>query len=554
MTTGGELVVKGLEESGIRLAFGIPAVHNLSIYDALYDSSLIRSVSVKHEQAAGFMAIGSAFSSGKPAVCIVGSGPGATNMLTPVAEAYLDSTPMAVIAGGIRTASAGKGSLHEVNQLAMFEPVTKQAAKLANLGSLAVDVKRAIEFSTTNRPRPVFLEIPFDVLASKVENYVSIFPAQPIPAQPPGKEIISSVLKLLEKSTKPLIVVGGGVNSSQAWNELAELARKIHSPVVSTISAKGVFPETDPLSLGQLWDEIARKTANQADLVIALGCRFSERSTASWRLQFNAPLIQVDIDQQELGRNYPVSLPILSDVRIFLQALFLSLDERATYRERDLWVEGLDEEKAREEREYEKYDSLLTTRVRPQTVIREMQHVMPDDTLVVAETGYAFWWSALLLKVGRPKSYLSPSGNSTLGFGYPAALGAKCARPERSVICLVGDGGFLFSCQEIVTAVEEKIPLVTIIFDDGGYAAIREYQSSGYDGRFIGVDFTNCPNFVRMAESMGAEGIIVTSEDEIGSTIKEALGSKKSVVIDIKIGRDERVLPSFFTQVYRKSS
>jgi acetolactate synthase-1/2/3 large subunit len=245
-------------------------------------------------------------------------------------------------------------------------------------------------------------------------------------------------------------------------------------------------------------------------------------------------------------------LSILSDVRIFLQALLPALDEPATHHERDLWVEGLNEEKARKEREYEKYDSLLTTRVRPQTVIREMQRVKPDDTLVVAETGYAFWWSALLLKVDTPKCYLSPSGNSTLGFGYPAALGAKCARPERSVICLVGDGGFLFSCQEIATAVEEKIPLVTIIFDDGGYAAIREYQSSGYDGRFIGVDFTNRPNFAKMAESMGAEGIIVTSEEAISSTIKEALGSKKSVVIDVKIGRDERVLPSFFTQVYRK--
>lgn len=554
MTTGGQLVVKGVEDSGIRLAFGIPAVHNLAIYDALYDSASIRSVSVKHEQSAGFMAIGSAYSSGKPAVCIVGSGPGSTNMLTPVAEAYMDSIPMAVIAGGIRAASVGKGSLHEVNQLSMFEPITKYAAKLSNLGSLEADISRAIEHSISGRPRPVFLEIPFDVLSSKLEKYESSTQLFSTTSQPqtPGKEIISAVLKLLEQSTKPLILAGGGVNSSQAWNELAELARKIHAPIASTLSAKGAYPESDHLSLGQLWDELPRKAADRADLVLSLGCRFSERSTASWLLRFKAPLIQVDIDREELEKNYPVSLPILSDIRLFLRALLSCTGERTNYPERDLWIEALNKEKTTKEREYEKYDSLLTTRIRPQTVIREIQRVLPDATLTVAETGFAFWCSAQLLRINAPKSYLSPSGNSTLGFGYPAALGAKCAKPERPVICLVGDGGFLFSCQEMATATEEKIPIVTLIFDDGGYAAIREYQRSGYEKRFIGVDFDNRPNFAKMAESMGVEGVIVEREDLIGSTVSEALRSKKNIVIDLKIERDESVLPNFFTQVYRK--
>jgi acetolactate synthase-1/2/3 large subunit len=550
MPTAAEAVVKSLSDNGINYAYGIPAVHNLPLYDALYDSPSVRSVSVKHEQAAGFMAIGSAYSSGKLAACFVGCGPGATNVLTPVAEAYLDSVPLIVIAGGIRTVSAGKGALHDVDQVSLFKAVTKQASRLTDPKSLGVEVSKAIEVAANGRPRPVFLEIPFDVLSAQIEEITT--KVSRIASSTLNNDSMSSILKILEQSSKPLIIAGGGVNSAQAWNELSKLAELLHSPVASTISAKGAFPETNPLSLGQIWSEVASKAASQADVVLSLGCRFSERSTTNWRLHFNGSLIQVDIDQNELGRNYPYSVGVLSDVKLFLQELLARLHKQNTV-ERDAWIGTLNQEKMLSEKKNEKYDSLSAKQVRPQTLIREIQRAISEDTIVVAETGYAFWWSALLLKIDKPRSYLAPSGNSTLGFGFPAAMGAKCAKPDRPVICLAGDGGFTFSCQELATAIEEKISVVTVIFDDSGYAAIRDFQRKGYGGRLIGVDFQNQLNFVKMAESLGAEGILVTKEDEVYGAVKNSIQSSKTVIIDVKIGRDEDVLPSFFTQIYRKS-
>jgi acetolactate synthase I/II/III large subunit len=549
MPTGGELVVKVLQENQIDFAFGIPAVHNLPIYDALLDSK-VRSVSVKHEQAAGFMAMGSAYSSGKLAPCIVGAGPGATNILTPVGEAFLDSFPLLVVAGGIRTVSGGKGALHDIDLLSMFKPVTKLSSRLADPKLLEQDLSRALKITRSGRPRPVFVEIPFDVLSGQAE--LKEFSTPEIPKYPPNANALNSVLKILRESRKPAIIAGGGVNSAEAWNELAALAESLQAIVASTISAKGAFPETSPLSVGQLWNEMAQKAILQADVVLSLGCRFSERSTTNWRLRFNGSLIQVDIDEQELGRNYPASLSIKSDLKLFINEL-LGAQLRRNNLTDDSWLVSLNHEKAIKEKEYEKYDSLSGNPIRPQTIVREIQRSIPDDTLIVAETGYAFWWSAQMLKVDKPRSYLGPSGDSTLGFGFPAAMGAKCAQPDRPVVCLVGDGGFMFSCQEIATAVEEEIPFVTMVFDDGGYAAIREYQRNGFGGRFIGVNFKNQPDFVEMAESLGAEGILVTKEEEISSAIRDSIRKSKCVVIDVKIGRDEVVLPSFFTQVYRKS-
>ena len=549
MSTGGELVVKVLQEHSIDFAFGIPAIHNLPIYDALYDSK-VRSVSVKHEQAAGFMAMGAAYSSGKPAACIVGAGPGATNILTPVGEAYLDSFPLVVLAGGIRTSTAGKGALHDIDMLSMFKPVTKSCSRLTDLKSLGQDVSRAVEITRSARPRPVFVEIPFDVLSAKVE--AEEFAISPMPAYPPDAVAVTAALKIIERATKPLIIAGGGVNSAQAWMELAELANVLQAPVASTISAKGAFPESSPLSVGQLWSELAQKSVLQADVVLSLGCRFSERSTTNWRLRFTGSLIQVDIDEHELGRNYPATLAIHSDVKLFLQKLLAGQPTRSN-RSDASWITSLHREKEIQEKEFEKFDSLSTNAIRPQTLVREIQRSIPEDTLLVAETGYAFWWSAQMLKVDRPRSYLSPSGNSTLGFGFPAAMGAKCGAPDRPVVCLVGDGGFSFTCQEIATAVEENIPLVTVVFDDGGYAAIREYQRTGFGGRFIGVNFKSPPDFVKMAEALGAEGVLVTQEKEISAAIRDAVRKSKCVVIDVKIGREEVVLPTFFTQVYRKA-
>ena len=543
-------MVEGLERGHVPLVFGIPAVHNLPIYDALRASSLVRSVSVKHEQAAGFMASGFAYSTGKPAACVVGCGPGATNILTPVAEAYLDSMPMLVIAGGVRTTSVGKGGLHDIDQLSMFARVSKEASRLTDAGTLNFEVENAIHSASSGRPRPVFLEVPFDVLSREVQMRPDRASTAPTPPSSGDRDGISLASKALSQATRPLIIAGGGINSSEAWDELRRLADMLQSPVASTISAKGAYPENLPLSAGQLWDTVGLRAAMEADVILALGCRFSERSTASWGLRLSGSLIHVDVDPGEIGRNYPVALGICADAKQFLGELLIRI-RPDNNKERGGWVQEI--QQARLERHSQVEKNLVRgDQIKPQAAVKEIADALPDEAVVVTETGHAFWWPALMFQMKRPRSFLSPSGNSTLGFGFPAALGAKSARPERPVVCLVGDGGFTFTCQEIATSVEEKIPVVTVVFDDGGYAAIREYQRKGYGSRYIGVDFAVRPDFVKLAQSLGADGVHVEKQDQIAPALKSALRTSKTTVIDIEIGRDEDVLPKFFTDIYRQ--
>ncbi len=550
MPTGGALVVEGLGRGRVPFVFGIPAVHNLPIYDALRSSSSVRTIGVKHEEAAGFMASGFAYSTGAPAACVVGCGPGATNILTPVAEAYLDSLPMLVIAGGVRTTSVGKGGLHDIDQLSMFARVSKDAQRLTSAAALDVQVERAILDTVSGRPRPVFLEVPFDVLSREVPTRPDTVKIPSMSPKSADQDEVSLASKALSQATRPLIIAGGGINSSAAWDELGRLAESLQSPVACTISAKGAYPEGLALSAGQLWDTVALRAALDADVTLALGCRFSERSTASWGLRFSGPVIQVDIDPGEIGRNYPVALGICADAKQFLRDLLTRIHTDNNEQRRG-WAERI--QRARLERVSQIERNFVSGgSIRPQAAVREIAEALPDDAVIVTETGHAFWWPALLFQMKRPRSFLSPSGNSTLGFGFPAALGAKCARPGRPVVCLVGDGGFTFTCQEIATSVEERIPIVTVIFDDGGYAAIREYQRKGYGSRYIGVDFAVRSDFVKLAQSLGADGVRVEKLDEIAPALKSALRASRSTLIDVDIGRDEQVLPKFFTDVYRQ--
>lgn len=552
MPTGGEVVVQILKANGIRLAYGIPAVHNLPIYDGLYGSKDIRNILVKHEQAAGFMAIGSAYSSGEPAVSLVGCGPGATNMVTSVSEAYLDSIPMMVIAGGVSTALLGKGALHDIDQVSVFKPITKWCDHVSDGDEIASKVMQAISACRSGRPRPTFLEIPFNILASRIDAPETHSIPQQREERAVDKTIMSKVTQALVSAQRPLIIAGGGVNAAQSWNELAEVAETLQAPVASTISAKGAYPEHLPLSIGQLWDQVAQRAVGESDLVLALGCRFSERSTAGWRLRVPKRLIHVDIDPIELGRNYPAEIGVNADVKMFLSSLLRQLPHQDGS-DRNRWIDNLQEAKKNRDLEYESYIESQDVPMKPQHVISELKDALPDDAILVAETGYAFWWSARMLTVKKPRGFLTPSGNSALGFGFPAALGTKIAKPDAPVIALVGDGGFLFSCQELATATEQGIHVVVVIFDDAGYAAIREFQRRGYGGRLIDVNFNLRTNFVKLAETFGAKGILVENPSQIQPAIKEALKTSGTTVIDVPIGREAEVLPKFLTETYKRA-
>jgi acetolactate synthase-1/2/3 large subunit len=548
---GGELVVKTFKENHVRLFYGIPAVHNLPIYDATYEDVELRKVMVKHEQAAGFMAIGSNYASGELAVCIVGCGPGATNLLTPSGEAYLDSIPFITLAGGVATSRRGKGALHDIDQVSAFKPITKWADSVSHAGELADKVKRAISLCRSGRPRPVFLEIPFDILAGETPSPPQYKATQEQNSEPLDQELMKKTISKLLSAQHPIIIAGGGINSSESWIELAELTERLNSPVATTIAAKGAYPEDRPLSLGSLWDEVAQKAVSESDLVLALGCRFSERSTAGWSIKIPAGLIHVDIDPAVFGVNFPPQIAINSDLKTFLTKILAELpDQKNTDRKR--WLEELQRIRREKDQAYESY-ALPSHPLRAPHVVYRLRELLPSDAIIVAETGYAFWWASRLFKTVRPRSFLTPSGNSSLGFAFPAALGGKYARPDRPVVCLVGDGGFLLTCQEIATAIENEIPVLTVILDDRGYAAIREYQIKGFGGRVVGSNFPRRTDFARLAESFGASGITVEKSEELDGAIKEGLNSSKPTIVDVIISRQDEVLPGFLLQSYKSS-
>ena len=550
MPSGGHEVVEVLRQRGVKYVFGLPAVHLLPIYDALYDIAQVKHIQVKHEQAAAFMAMGYAMASGSPGTCLLGAGPGATNAVTAVSEAFLDSIPLVILAGGIKDSVRGRGAMHEVNQLEIFEKITKHSYHVSTPERIEATLQRAYMTAASGRPRPVFVELPFDVLSAEVSTRTPeeiVLETQQITS-----EKVGDAAALLVNSEKPVIIAGGGSVSSGATVILSQFAEFFSSPVATTIGAKGAYPEGNDLSLGLLYDEVASKAIRESDVVLALGCRFSERSTKSWTLEIPELLIQVDIDSSELGRNYKVRLGIHGDIREFLDQLLNLFKTRGLGAppRRD-WLAKIDGWKRSRWALLDAESWQDARPIKPQYVIRELQRSMPEDSVIAADTGYAFWWSSVLLTTEAPRRFLSPSGNVSMGFALPAALGAKCALPDKTVVSITGDGGFLMVCQEIATAVEYELPITVIIMNDSGFGAIREYQKKSFGERYVGVDYRS-PDYVLLAKSFGAEGWRVDNPEDLQPIMRTAFQSDRPSVIDVRIDRSERVLPEFLTDSYKR--
>jgi len=540
-----EALVRLLEELGVEYVFGIPGVHTLPIYDALKDSTRIKHVLARHEAGAASMADGYARASGKPGVCLLAAGPGATNALTAVSNAYLDSQPLVILAGGIKTTTWGKGGIHEYDQLSIFKPVTKLSVRPPSASETLKVVKEAYEFSMTGRRRPVFVELPFDyLLADNTSTQDHLQKRQEAPQAPPSKDV-EEAFRLISKSRKILIILGGGVVSSEAWREATRLAHLLGAPVSTTIMGKGAFDESDPQFIGQLFTDESIKCASEADLVLALGCRFSERSTGAWRLQVNE-LIQVDIDPAELGRNYRPSLAVNSDVKKFLEALLNLVSSR------------LSEINTNKEwyRKYTHPKESLNQQGPPEvlsasTVVYEVLRIAPDDCIFSVDTGYSFWHTVTRIKPREPRRYLCSAGNSAMGFALPAAIGAKLAHPEKQVIAFVGDGSFMMSSQELATAVELGIDLTVIVMNDSGYGSIRDYQEQSFGGRLFACEYRS-PDIEMIARAYGARSATGKTREDVKEFIEEALSKGGVNVLNAEITPTERVLPDFLTSTYKK--
>jgi len=540
-----EAVVQALENYGVDFVFGLPGVHNLPLFDALRSTSRIRTIIARNESGANFMTQGYARTSWKPGVCLLAPGPGVTNAITGIAEAYVNSTPILVLAGGIQQTQFGKGAIHEVDHQSLLASITKWSGRADSFEDVLPLLEEAFEKATKGRPRPAFLEIPLDVQSSKGEPRESKPRATTRPVIDPAK--IELAAKLLLEAERPVIIAGGGVLSAQASTLAHTLSERLGIPIATTITAKEVIPDTSSLSLGILNDEVAMKTVQKVDILLALGCRFAQRSTSAWSLCINGRLIHVDIDPAEIGKNYPAEFGIVGDLGDFLTLLLKQVEglERPPNEER---LKEIGELKAARNARYEEKLASDGVPLKPPRVMRELSEALEGDVVVTFDSGNNAWWPMMFLESKEGRRFIFPSGNVSMGFSLPAALGARCAAEK--VVCITGDGGMMMQLAELATAVQEGLDVTVLVLNDGGYGAIRHYQRYNFGERYVGVDLRN-PDFAQVAEAFGAEGMRIETPKNLESGLREALRSGRLTVLDVRIDPQEVALPGWIIKSFR---
>jgi acetolactate synthase-1/2/3 large subunit len=524
--TGGEWVVEALRAQGVRHVFGIPGVHNLAIYDALLRQSDIAHVLARHEQGAAFMADGYARASGQPGVVVVTTGPGATNVMTPLAEAYSVSVPVVAIMSDIAAPLVGRdlGALHEVvNQIECFRPVTRMAEAITDAADIPTTVAGVFELLRTGRPGPVAISVPYDLLGSTVESVVR---APSGAGRPPCHvEAIEAAARHLERAVRPLIVAGGGVVTAGAGAALLALARRLGAPVITTVMGRGAVPEDDPCWLGVLPNKRATEAAlREADVVLAVGCRFTARSTQGLLLNLRftpgQTLVHLDVDPAVIGRLHPAQVAVVGDARDGLTRLLARLGSGtgASQWDRDRLAE-------RRAATSPRYTPAVAE------MIAALRAGLPRDGIVVNDQTGINYWMEWRFPVLEPRTFLYPIGTAVLGYGVPAAIGARIARPDRAVMAVVGDGGFMFSVNELATAVKYRLPIAFVVMNDNRYGAIRWLQERMFDGRWGEADLAN-PDFVALARAFGARGERVERVDALPAALAAAFAADRPTVLE----------------------
>jgi acetolactate synthase-1/2/3 large subunit len=528
--TGGEAVVESLKREGVEYLISIPGVQIMAVFDALYGEKDLRLITVRHEQSTIYMADGYARVKGKPGVGLVVPGPGVQNALAALGTAYACSSPVLLLAGQIESKDLGKdgGALHEVNdQLDMVRPVTKWCKRVMRVEEIPGAIHEAMRQMNTGRPRPTEVEIPWDTLRSSAE--VEFFSREAVPTAEPDRESIRRAAELLAQAKKPFIWAGGGAILSDSSAELRELAESLGAPVATTAEGKGAISEDHPLSLGGGYYGFgaARWALPQADVALAVGTRLTWlQMRPGTALKPPQKLIHLDADPSVIGKNYPAEVALVADAKIALKALVEEVRKKKVTRER--WPSSeLDQfrknhQKWLQEKAPLQYD-----------IIKTMRKELPDDAILVAGVTNIGYWANLAYAVRRPRTYITSSYFATLGYSFPTALGAKLAAPDRPVVCVVGDGGFLYGCAELATAVRYGINLVTIVFNDQSFGSTKSDQLVNFKGRVVGTELNN-PDFVKLAESFGVKGL-KTDPERLGRALHDALEAKQPVVIEVPL-------------------
>jgi acetolactate synthase I/II/III large subunit len=551
--TGAQALVKSLESEGVEVVFGLPGGAILPVYDPILDSS-IRHILVRHEQGAGHAAEGYALVTGRAGVAMVTSGPGATNIVTPIADAFLDSVPLVVITGQVSTSAIGTDAFQEVDTTGITTSITKHNWLITDPAEIARTVKEAFHVATTGRPGPVVVDVPKDVAQAKTtwpESVEIELPGYRLPAVP-DPAAIAAAAALISQASRPVLYVGGGVLKANAAEVLAQLVERTGFPVVTTLMARGAFPDSDPHCLGMpgMHGTYAAVTAMQrADLLVALGARFDDRVTG--KVSSFAPqarVVHLDVDKAEIGKVRRPDVAITADCRAGIEALVRRLDTETTDAALDPqrlepWWTEIETWRVSYPLHYDA--EAPPDSVKPQFVVEQLRAATPDDTILVSGVGQHQMWAAQHWRFDHPRTWVNSGGLGTMGFAIPAAIGAKVGRPDRMVWAVDGDGCFQMTAQELITASTERVPVKIAILNNAYLGMVRQWQHMFYDERYSSVYLSSdVPDYVRWAEAMGCVGFKVTSPDEVRPTIEKANAvDDKPVVIDFRTDPQEHVYP-----------
>ncbi|MBQ8803786.1 MAG: biosynthetic-type acetolactate synthase large subunit [Tyzzerella sp.] len=536
--TGAEIVIECLKEQGVDTVFGYPGGAILNVYDALYKhSDEINHILTSHEQGASHAADGYARATGKVGVCFATSGPGATNLVTGIATAYMDSIPVVAITCNVGVSLLGKDSFQEIDIAGITMPITKHNYIVKDVTKLADTIRSAFEIARTGRPGPVLIDIPKDVTANICEyEKVEVNPTD-IARKPINEAEVEVAVEMLKNTKKPFIFVGGGAVLSGASESLAEFAHKLDAPVTDSLMGKGAFPGTDDLYTGMLGMHGTKPSnygVSQCDLLVVVGARFSDRVTGNAsKFANNAKVLQIDIDPAEIDKNIITDASITGDVDTVLKLL----NEKLEQQDHTEWKKQIDEYKAKYPLTY--HPDALTGPF----VIEEIYKQTNGDAVITTEVGQHQMWAAQFYKYTKPRTLLTSGGLGTMGYGLGASLGAKMGVPEKTVVNIAGDGCFRMNMNEIATAARYNIPIIQVVINNHVLGMVRQWQTLFYGKRYSATVLNDAVDFVKLAEAMGAAGIRATSQEEFKEAFAKALTLGRPVVIDCQIDSDDKVWP-----------
>ncbi len=549
--TGSQAIVKCLQEEGIKTIFGFPGGAVLDLYDELFSAKGIEHVLVRHEQGAVHAADGYARATGEVGVALLTSGPGATNGVTGIATAYMDSIPMVILTGQVPTMLIGNDAFQEVDIVGITRPCTKHNYLVKDKDELIPTLREAFHIAKTGRPGPVLVDLPKDVVASMID-YPDLEPIDLKSYQPnykANKRQVEKACNLIKKSKRPVLYVGGGVILSGASHQLIELATKLHIPVTMTLMGLGAFPGDHTLSMGMLGMH-GSYTANMAvaecDLLIAVGARFDDRVTGKLdEFAQNAKIIHIDIDPTSISKNVKVDIPIVADCNVTLTAINRCIDDNPDYdpeKESEKfgpWFTLIEQWTKDHPMTYSKSDEII----KPQYVIEMLYKHTMGEAIITTEVGQNQMWAAQFYKFARPKQFLTSGGLGTMGFGLPAAIGAQMAFPDKHVIDIAGDGSIQMNIQELATAKQFNCPVKVAILNNQFLGMVKQWQELFYSKRYSSTVMDANPDFVELAKAFGAAGLRATKVSDVEPVIQEALSTRLPVIMDFVISKDENVYP-----------